>query len=445
MKVFAMTSVTLALAALLFGPLGTNLAFADHGDNGGGGSGGDHGRNGSATVQTVQASQTVSTSNRGDDHGSDSENMHVMNTATGTVATSSMINQHDQENENQKENQNENQNQNPQVNNNAAIEAKIQELEALVQKLIAELIALQRRVGGADVTPPVISSATEANIATSTADVTWVTNEFATSKVYLSTSSPVNLATAQVAANADLTVSHLIHVTGLTPSTNYFLVVESADASNNVSRSAEISFMTTATTADVTAPVISSTTAMNVTTSTADIGWATNEPTTSKVYVSTSSPVNLATAEAIANASLIASHTIHLTGLTASTTYFVIVESADASNNIARSVQFSFVTASVADVTAPMIASTTAMDITSSTAEIAWATNEPATGKVYFSTTTPVNVATAANVIDSSLVLSHSIRLAGLTASTTYFFVVESKDAANNTAVSTEHSFVTTL
>jgi hypothetical protein len=448
-KVFGAVSVTLTLVAFLLGPVGTSLALADHGD--GGGNGGDNnsgqGRNGSATVQMVGATQTSQTSNssgsRGDDHGSNFEDMHfTSSTATSTVATSTITKQHDKENEDQNENQNENQN--PPANN-SVIAAKIQALEALVQKLIAELIALQQRIGIVDVTPPTITSATAANVATSTADVTWMTNEFATSKVYLSTSTPVNLLTAQIASNADLTVNHTIHLSGLTPNTGYFLVAESADASNNIARSAEVSFTTGATSTDVTAPMIASTTATNITTSTADIGWATNESATSKVYVSTTTPVNLATAMTLANTILITSHSLHLTGLMASTTYFVIVESADAANNIARSTQFSFVTAPTSGVVTPLISSTTVTDVTSSTAEIHWATNELTTSKIFFSTTTPVNAGTAANVFDGSLALNHSLHLTGLTASTTYFFVVQSKDAANNTTVSPEHSFVTTL
>jgi phosphodiesterase/alkaline phosphatase D-like protein len=158
--------------------------------------------------------------------------------------------------------------------------------------------------------------------------------------------------------------------------------------------------------------------------------------------VSTSTPVNLATAMITTSTGSVVSHTVHLSGLAASTTYFFVVESADASNNVARSAQFSFMTAAV-DVTPPVISSTTAMNITTSTADIAWGTNEPATSKVYMSTSTPVNLATATNVLNNSLLVSHVLHLSGLTASTTYFFVVESKDAANNTATSTEHSFVT--
>jgi len=96
------------------------------------------------------------------------------------------------------------------------------------------------------------------------------------------------------------------------------------------------------------------------------------------------------------------------------------------------------------DVLTPVISSVSASSTASTTAAIIWTTNEAATSKVYYATTSPLSFATTTLFVASStLVTSHSLNLTGLTASMTYYFAVESKDAANNTATSSQQSFVT--
>lgn len=96
-----------------------------------------------------------------------------------------------------------------------------------------------------------------------------------------------------------------------------------------------------------------------------------------------------------------------------------------------------------ADTTAPVISNISASNISSTSAIILWATNESATSKAYYGTTTPLNLAGASTVSTSTLVTSHSLALSSLSASTTYYYIAESKDAANNTATSSEKSFAT--
>lgn len=95
------------------------------------------------------------------------------------------------------------------------------------------------------------------------------------------------------------------------------------------------------------------------------------------------------------------------------------------------------------DTTAPTIS---ALSVTpaSTTAQVSWTTNESASSRVWYGTSTPLTLASpTASIFNSALVLAHSLSLTGLTASTTYYVVVESKDAAGNTATSSGSSFVT--
>ena len=95
-------------------------------------------------------------------------------------------------------------------------------------------------------------------------------------------------------------------------------------------------------------PVISNIHEENVTTNSADIVWDTNESATSIVRFGTSSGSYTNTGS---ESALVSGHRMALTGLTANTTYFYQVESADASENTSISGEFSFATlASGADM-----------------------------------------------------------------------------------------------
>lgn len=92
------------------------------------------------------------------------------------------------------------------------------------------------------------------------------------------------------------------------------------------------------------------------------------------------------------------------------------------------------------DTTPPAISNVHTENVTSGTADVVWDTNEPATSVVKFGTTSGNYTNT---VSDPTLVAAHRVALTGLSASTTYYYKVESADAAGNTANSSEFSFTT--
>ena len=194
---------------------------------------------------------------------------------------------------------------------------------------------------------------------------------------------------------------------------------------------------------DTTAPVISNVMTASITTTSAVIVWSTNEAATSKVFLGTTSPVSTSTA-GWTDMTLQSSHSAPLSSLIANTTYFYVIMSTDAANNSSVSSQGTFTTNAVVDVTAPVITTLGATVTGSTTATVSWTTNEAATTKTYYGTTSPVTTASVWNVVSAALTTSHSSLLTGLTASTTYFTIVESRDAANNVATSSQISFTTT-
>ncbi|MDX1535965.1 MAG: fibronectin type III domain-containing protein, partial [Candidatus Spechtbacterales bacterium] len=92
------------------------------------------------------------------------------------------------------------------------------------------------------------------------------------------------------------------------------------------------------------------------------------------------------------------------------------------------------------DNTAPTISNINTSGITGSSATITWTTNEAADSQVEFGTTTSLGTNTP---LVTTMQTSHTINLSSLTADTTYYYKVKSKDSAGNLAVSSQKTFTT--
>jgi len=98
---------------------------------------------------------------------------------------------------------------------------------------------------GEDVTPPVISEVTVTDITTTSARITWVTNEETDSKVWYGTTTPlvVTDSTPKV-SSTDLVLNHDLTLSNLTPDTIYYFIVNSTDKAGNNEISEEKTFTT---------------------------------------------------------------------------------------------------------------------------------------------------------------------------------------------------------
>ncbi|MFZ3043809.1 MAG: fibronectin type III domain-containing protein [Minisyncoccia bacterium] len=290
-----------------------------------------------------------------------------------------------------------------------------------------------------DVTAPVISAITAAPAVTS-ATIAWTTDEPSTSRVFFSTVAPldVNASTTLSVTSATLVTGHSISLTGLAASTTYQFAVRSADGSGNVTTSSVFTFTTLPTTV-TTIPILSSIAAAPGVTTSA-VSFTTDVPSDGTVFFGTTSPldVNASTTLSVTNVASLTNHVFSLINLAANTTYFYIVKATNAVGSAVSSM-LSFTTA--ADTVAPVLTNIVATT-TAGTATFTWTTNEPATSKVSFGTTTPLDLLTAASVSSPALVTSHSISVSGLATSTTHHFVVQSTDAANNSATSSDISLL---
>ncbi len=89
----------------------------------------------------------------------------------------------------------------------------------------------------------------------------------------------------------------------------------------------------------------------------------------------------------------------------------------------------------------PVLFSIRSENVGDNSADIAWSTNEPATSVVRYGTVSGTYTGTLS---DASQVTAHQFSLTGLSLATTYYYVVESADAAAQTVTSMEYSFTTT-
>ena len=96
------------------------------------------------------------------------------------------------------------------------------------------------------------------------------------------------------------------------------------------------------------------------------------------------------------------------------------------------------------DTTAPEISEVTATSTGVTSTNITWLTDEESDSKVWYGTSTPLEITTSTLMVDSDdLVLDHNLMISDLTASTTYYYLVSSTDEEDNTATSDEYSFTT--
>ena len=274
---------------------------------------------------------------------------------------------------------------------------------------------------------PKVSSRTD-----TTATVEWQTNEPAKGGISYGTSNPPGTKVAETSYQA----GHSLPLAGLSPNTTYYLQVSASDASGNGPTLSKVIGFRTDPTPDHTPPLILTATFSSITHTSAVVQWTTDEPSTGAVVFGLSTIPN----QTLADATLATSHRLTLSGLTPETVYYFQATATDAAGNgptVTPVIYFR--TVKLPDNTPPVILEgPMAVDISDTGATIIWTTDEPASSGVSWNDGTAYGV-----MFDAGLTTSHSVRLAGLSASTRYFFTVSSKDAFDNGRLGEVASFTT--
>jgi alpha-L-arabinofuranosidase len=281
-------------------------------------------------------------------------------------------------------------------------------------------------------TPPYVGYVAYWGVNNSSVVISWSTDVVANTVLAYGTTTALGQFTP---VQSTLATSHGVTLTGLNSGTTYYFVAESTGANGATGYSATYSFTTTGT-ASSPAPVISAVTASSITGTSATITWTTDQASSSLVNYGTTTSYGSAST---LNTSLVTSHSVTLTGLTAGTTYNFDVVSANASSVSSNSSNATFTT--TGSVGTPVISAVASTGVTNTSATITWTTDQATSSLVKYGTTTSYG---SSSTLNSSLVTSHSVTLTGLTAGTTYDFVVVSANSANTSATSANSTFTTT-
>jgi hypothetical protein len=165
------------------------------------------------------------------------------------------------------------------------------------------------------------------------------------------------------------------------------------------------------------------------------VHWKTDELSTSAVTFGKTTALELGT---LTDATMVESHQVLLTGLTADTTYHFTVTSVDAKNNEAKKGGFTFKTSTVPDNTPPNI-SAIKVFTDHDMALVTWTTDELASSRVDYGLTAIYQQ----HVTGGTFTTVHQLLLTGLKADTTYHFSVTSADPHKNSRSSIDTTFRT--
>ena len=283
-----------------------------------------------------------------------------------------------------------------------------------------------------DTPGPVISAVAVSSVTSTSAVVSWTTDQPATSQVSYGPTTNYGLASAK---DSTLTTAHSVMLAGLTPNSMYNLVAVSVNSGGKSATSTNA----TLTTGVAAAPVISGVTASNPTANSVTITWTTDQPATAQVnYGITAGYGTLSPA----TTTLTTNQVVSLTGLTPNTAYFFQVISANSSgSSVARN--FTFTTPAVA-ATPPTVGYVAFWGVNDTGVTISWSTDVNANTVVAYGTTAALGQSYTNASVGSTSTLNHGAVLAGLTPGTKYYFVAQSTGANGATGYSTTYSFTTT-
>ncbi len=277
------------------------------------------------------------------------------------------------------------------------------------------------RTFGIDATGPVISAIASTTDST-TANVTWTTDESSNSKVSYGTISGTYTTST---SSASMVTSHSLGLVSLSVGTTYYYVVVSADSLGNISTSSEKTLITTSI-PDSTSPTVSLT-------APADASTVSGASVT--LSATASDNISIAGVSFKVDGSLIGvEDTTSSYGLTWDSTsvadgsHVIVAVARDSSNNRATS---SSATITV-DNTAPVRSSgspSSALPSGTTSTTLSLTTNESATCKYSTDSGTAYGSMTAFGSTNSS---SHSTTISGLSDSTSYTYYVKCSDSQGN-------------
>ena len=299
-----------------------------------------------------------------------------------------------------------------------------------------------------DTTAPTISNVIAGSITSTTATISWTTNEAADSEVEFGSTAGYG----QSATEGSYGTSHTIRLSNLAPNATYHYRVRSKDSSNNLASTADFTFTTNTLSessstsggsSDKSGPIISDIIA-STTYKTAIVSWKTQESATARIEFGKTSSYGTSTKETKFYAN---EHSVFLDSLEADTEYNFRVISADLLDNASFSDNQKFKTTKLpAPALAPAppppkISEVSVVAVRPTSAKITWKTDLPATSQIVFGTT-PKQYKIFSQEF-SSLEIAHDRTISDLIPGTTYYFQIVTRNERGIESRSDEGIFTT--
>ena len=282
---------------------------------------------------------------------------------------------------------------------------------------------------GDTIPPNLRSGPTLAFTSSTSASVTWETDELASSQIEYG----IGAVTENVIGSSDeLTLFHQVQINGLRPAQGYVYRVRSKDASGNL-YTGVINSLTSPN-----APSITNVKISDITLNSAVVEWQTTVASTSLVSYGTASGSYTQT---ISDDTFTNNHTFRLTGLANGTTYYLQITAQDSSGNKYRSDEYLFKT-----VVLPLITKFSVTQVTATSATLSWDSSSDIDELVRYSIVKnedPALVGKGYSAGSEKLVSHHSYQLSDLESNTEYSVSVLGKDVFGNAALSANESFST--
>jgi parallel beta-helix repeat protein len=187
-----------------------------------------------------------------------------------------------------------------------------------------------------DVLPPVLSAVAVTELHRTWATITWTTHEVADAQIEFGMTPDYGNTSSLDPA---LRITHAVTITGLVLDTTYHYRILSRDAAGNLGASEDLTFTTPP--PDLDSPILSDIAPVDITVTSAKIGWHSDEPADTQVEYGSSTDYGTLTD---LQPALGTDHLVTLTGLQPATTYHYRLRSRDESGNLAVSQDFTFTT-----------------------------------------------------------------------------------------------------
>lgn len=302
-----------------------------------------------------------------------------------------------------------------------------------------------------DIAPNItFNSATGVSLSATSAIIAWTTNEASTSRVDYGTTLSYELSPVSSAA---LDINHNVTLTGLSPSTEYFFKITSADsAANSTTNDNSASGFTFTTLPEP--PTISAVNCNsaavtgagacnpNPSSTSVIISWTTNQKSSSLVDFGTALSYGITQGDITASNT---SHFVTLSGLAPNTIYKYRVKSVNSSGDTAASDNsgqgYAFTTGTNNSLAVSVNLSVSSVSVvpssvTANSAVISWTASDNSDGIIAYSADNGAAIPSYSfEAGDLSATTSHKVTLVGLAPSTKYYFKVKARSRNQSATV----------